>query len=576
MPVFFNGRLWVSPATMSVVDDSAMYNKNLSVGNLLAIVGKSEGGKPKTPIRLGSAQDAVSLLISGESLKAIEKAFSPSNQTGGPSQVIFVRVDPATQSTLTLKDTSSADVITLLSTDYGLHNNQIRIKLEQGSSGSGYRKLTTKVGNSYFTQDNIRRQAFSLQYTGSETTATLAVNETTATVALGATTPVVIDLTVFATIGQLVDRINLIDPANLAATVLDGNTDKPALNGLDGFAATDIKTAAVTVYGTLQACIDWINSVGEGFVNASRVSGAGPFKIPAILAETYLTGGTTGTSSNSDWQDAFDALKNEDVQWVVPISPSESVHVMTDTHCQFMSNQGRMERRAIVGSDVSTSDVTAISNAKAINSDRTSYVHIGFYDYNAAGVLTLYPPYILAGLLGGMFSGVNPGTSLTNKQITVRGLERKLQNPTQTDVLLEGGVLPVEDTSQGYKVVQSITTWLVNSNYNRREQSVGWACDFVARNVRNALDPLRGAKGNPVLLGQAIAVVNSTLLELARPEPMGPGVIVGDAKNPAYKNITASIDGDVMRVEFQCSPVIPINYIPIVIHAVPWSGTLTL
>ena len=48
MGVFFNGRLWVSPATMSVVDDSAMYNKNLSVGNVLAVIGKSEGGKPMT------------------------------------------------------------------------------------------------------------------------------------------------------------------------------------------------------------------------------------------------------------------------------------------------------------------------------------------------------------------------------------------------------------------------------------------------------------------------------------------------------------------------------------------------
>ena len=44
MPVFFNGRLWVSPATMSVVDDSAMYNRNLSVGNVVALIGKSVGG----------------------------------------------------------------------------------------------------------------------------------------------------------------------------------------------------------------------------------------------------------------------------------------------------------------------------------------------------------------------------------------------------------------------------------------------------------------------------------------------------------------------------------------------------
>jgi hypothetical protein len=238
-----------------------------------------------------------------------------------------------------------------------------------------------------------------------------------------------------------------------------------------------------------------------------------------------------------------------------------------------MSNIARMERRCLVGADVSVSDSTAISNAKALNSDRTSYVHLGFYDYDVNGNLALFPPYILAALLGGMFSGVNPGTALTNKSIKVRGLERILRNPTDTDQLILGGVLCIENTNQGYKVVKSITTWLINNNYNRVEVSTGVAVDFVSRNVRNALDVLRGAKGTPILLTEAISRTESILRELARPEPMGPEVIVGDKLNPAFKNITASLDGDVLRVEFQCSPVIPVNYIPIVLHAVPYHGT---
>ena len=91
--------------------------------------------------------------------------------------------------------------------------------------------------------------------------------------------------------------------------------------------------------------------------------------------------------------------------------------------------------------------------------------------------------------------------------------------------------------------------------------------------MRNVLDDLRGKKGSPAILSEAVSRVDSILRTLAMPEPMGPGVIVGDKINPAYKNITASLDGDVLRVEFQCSPVIPVNYIPIAIHAVPYSGT---
>jgi len=162
---------------------------------------------------------------------------------------------------------------------------------------------------------------------------------------------------------------------------------------------------------------------------------------------------------------------------------------------------------------------------------------------------------------------------LTNKSINVNGLERSLRNPVDTDRLINGGVLAVESTRTGYRVVKSITTWLTNSNYNRVEVSVGFAADFVSRSVRDALDPLRGMKANAETLSEAEIRVTSALGVLALSEPYGPGVLAGDADNPAYRNIYVSIDGDVLRVEFECSPVIPINYIPIVVFAAPYSST---
>lgn len=566
MPVFFNGRLWVSPATMSVVDDSAMYNKNLSVGNVVALIGKSAGGEPATALRFGSAAEARAVLRDGELLRAVEKAFDPSAQTAGPAIVIAVRVNPALQSSLTLKDAQAVDAIVLTSEGYGAFANNIKVKVESGSASG--KKLTTQVGADYYSADNVARRAFTVQYTGAEASATLAITGSTVTVAAGSTsTPIA--LADFDTIGKLVDRINAI--AGFTATVLDGNAEKPALNGLDYVTALDVKASAKTVTADLQACIDWFNGVGEGFISAARATGGAA--APTNLAFTYLTGGSDGVTTNAEWQAGFDALQTVDVQWVVPVSSDPSIQAMADTHVTFMSNVARMERRCIVGGATGETDDAAITAAKSFNNDRTSYVHLGFYDYDAAGKLTLYPPYILAALLAGAFSGVNPGTALTNKSIKVKGLERKLRNPTDTDKLINGGVLCVEDTPRGYKVVKSITTWLTNTNYNRVEVSVGVALDFVSRNVRNILDDLRGAKGSPATLSEAVSRVDSTLRELARPEPMGPGVLVGDAVNPPYKGITASLEGDVMRVEFSCSPVIPVNYIPVVIHAVPYSGS---
>lgn len=569
MPVFFNGRLWISPATMSVVDDSAMFNRGLSVGNVLALVGRSEGGEPGTAIRLGGPQQARQILRGGEGLKAVEKAFDPSSQTGAPSEVVFVRVNPAVQASLMLQNASAANVIELKSTDYGLYTNQIKVKIEAGTNRG--LKVSTQLDNDYFVQDDIFRDAFEVQYLGAEASAVMSIDgDELSLQAPSGSVVATLDLNTYKTVQQVVDRINAV--SGFSASVLDGNANKPTLNGLDYVTAQDVKTTAYTAKADLQAVVDWFNSQAEGFVTATRVASVG--SAPAAINWTYLAGGSDGVVTNGEWAAAYDdVLQSVDVQWVVPLSSEPSIHAMNDSHVAYMSNIARMERRGICGTPLDTTDAEAIAAAKALNSDRTSLVHIGFYDFNEAGELTLYEPYILAALIAGAFSGSNPGTPLTNKALKVRGLERKLRNPTDTDQLIKGGVLAVEDTPTGYKVVQSITTWLINDNYNRVEISTGVALDFVARNVRNAVDVLRGEKGTPIVLARAVNITESTLRELARAEPQGPGVLAGDEQSPPYKNITASLEGDVLRIEFQCSPVIPVNYIPVTIFAVPYSGT---
>lgn len=572
MGVFFNGRLLVTPTSASRVDDSAMRNKNLTVGNIVAVLGQATGGKPNTALRFGSPSEAKAVLKSGELLDAVMRAFDPSAQTGGPSTVVAIRVNPATQATLTLNDSTPVASIDLKSTDYGLENNQIRVRVETGTT-AGTKKLTTLLGNNYYTSDNVGRSPLSVQYTGGQASSTMTITGTTLVIqAPTGTNLLSVDLTVYDTIQKVVDRIN--STAGLTASVLNGLGSHGTANMLDFVTAQDIKTSAFTVTAVLQACVDWFNSAGEGYITATRATGAG--KPPANISNVYLSGAVEGTITNTDWSNAFTTLQSVDVQFVVPCSGSASIHAMADAHCAYMSTVGKMERRAFCGTALATDDATGIAAAYAINSDRTSLVHIGMYDYNDAGALTLYPPYILAAMIAGAFSGSDPGTSMTNKSLKIRGLERNLRNPTDTDVLIEAGLLCVESTAQGYKVVKSISTWLVNDNYNRVEVSTGVALDFVARNVRDALDVLRGEKGSPLLLARAASITDTTLRELARPEPAGPGVIVGDANSPAYKGIEASLEGDVLRVQFQCSPAIPANYVLTTVYAVPYSGTATV
>lgn len=566
---FFNGRLYTSPATMSRIDDSAMLSTNLGVGNSAAYIGSATGGQPNTDLSFSSAEEARAVLRSGPLLDAIAKAFSPSNDTGGPSTVHAIRVNPAVQAKRSLLSSGGTAAVDLVSTDYGLWTNQIKVKVEAGSSAG--LNITTQFQDGYYNGDNIARDAFEIQYLGDAATGTMTVNATSIVLqAPSGTTVATVDLNAYSTYSQVVDYINTVTGWSASLAESSGE-DLIALNGLDFVTSVDVKTSAYTATANLQAVVDWFNSNAEGYVTASRAASAGT--APAPTAFVYLSGGSDGVVSNAEWNKAFATMQGVDAQWVCPISTNPAIWALTDAHVQFMSGQGRQERRAIVGTPTGTSDAEAISFAKALNSDRTSLVHIGYYDYNSAGKLQLFSPAYTAALLTGMFAGVNPGTALTNKTISVSGLERNLRNPTDTDVLIQGGVLCVESTKAGYKVVQSNSSWLKDSKFNRVEQSCGVATDYTARTVREALDVLRGEKNNQITLGRAFSITQTALAALAVPEPSGPGVLAGNAANPPFKNITVTANGDVLAVSFQCSPVIPVNYIPVSISLQIFTGT---
>lgn len=561
---FFNGHRYVTPTIQSRVVDGGMMSLNSPVGNTLCIIGSSDAGIPKTPIYLSSPGQAAEVLRGGELLKAVQLAFAPSTQTNAPQTIIAMRVNPATQSTGVLKDSAVAAVINITSTDYGLFTNQIKVMIETGTTKG--KRVSTKLNDVYYTNDNTFRDAFTVSYIGANATATMAISNTEVTLVDSITTT--IDLTAFKTVRDVVDRINS-NPNYVAASV-SGSELTLALNGLDTLAATSIKAVTVTATANLQAIVDWINAK-DFLINATRVASAGT--VPAnTVGWLNITGGTNGVTLTQQWFDCLAALQAEDVQWIVPLSSLPAVWSMTDGHCQYMSTSGKAERRAFVGSTSGVTSAVALTDAFAINSDRTAYCYPGIYDYNAGGDLTLYPAYMTAAILGGSFAGINPGETMTNKSIRVAGVEYPLSTPAETDPLILGGVLSVsKDKTKGIKVVQAISTWLINSAANRTEISTGTAADYVSRTIREMLNVYIGRKGSPYTIAEAKAAVDSALRILARPEPLGLSILVGD---PGFKNVTARIDGDALIVDFEASIVTPLNFIFISIHANQYRSTL--
>jgi hypothetical protein len=567
--VFFNGRLWTTPTTMSLVNDQAMQPASLTIGNILCLIGASAGGQPQTPLRFGNPSDALAALVSGPLCDAAIRSFAPSPQTNAPSTVMCVRVGAATQSTLTLLDSGAVATIALTSSQYGLIANQIKVKVATGSSSG--KAVTVQVGNAFATLDNIGRSAFTVQYTGSQLSATMTITETTLTLAApSGNTVATLDLvSSFPLVQNIVDAINSV--SGFSATVTVGSETTPAGAGLDHVTAVDVKTAPYVARADLQAIVDWLNSAAEPYVTAVRLSTAlGP---PANIGFTYMTGGTAPAPITGDWTTALSLLQTQDVQWLVPLVGDPAIHAATDAHVQFMSMVGRKERRALCGPVSGTSLAAVQLLPVAINSDRTSICWPGFYDFNQAGKLTLYDPFMTAAKIAAGFAGTSPGDAMTNKALTVRGLEVALKDPVDTDALIQSGVTCVKQEPTGFKVVRSISTWLVNSNFNRVEVSCGAAVDFVMANVRAALDGLRGQRNDPLTLGRAIVLTETALQQLAIPPPQGPGTIVGNDASPAFANIQAKVVGDILYVSFMCSPVIPVNFIPLTVSIVPFTGT---
>lgn len=567
---FFNGRLWSTPSVMSVVNDTAMQPVSLTIGNILCIIGASDGGQPLTPLMFGNPSDALSVLKSGPLCDAVVRSFAPSPQTNGPSKVMAVRVGQATQATLTLNDGSASPVIDLMTGQYGLTLTNIKI-----AAGSTTGKLVTVTdGNTYYSQDNIARTAFTIQYTGAQASATILVSGTTVTLAApSGVTVATLSLASYQTVAALVAVINSV--SGFSATISDGQSGATiTANGLDFVSTpTDVKTAPYSVLANLQAIIDWINGPNEQFISAVRHAGAGT--VPAVIGTTYLTGGTSPVPITGDWTSALTMLQSQSVQWIVPLTGDASIQASVDAHCQFMSGAGRKERRQLCGPAIGTSTAAVAALPVAINSDRTSICYPGYYAFNAQGQRTLYDSFYTAALIAAGFSGINPGDAMTNKVLAVNGFEFALKEPVDTDALIQAGVLCCMQEPDGFKVVRSISTWLSSNNFNRVEVSCGAAVDFTVANVRAALNSLKGGRQDPITLGRAISLTETALFELSVPEPQGPGTLVGNAASPPYKNITASIVGDVLNVAFQCSPVIPTNFIPITVSIVPFTGTAT-
>jgi len=590
---FFGGTFTRRPSVRVLVNNTGL--GPLALGGVLipAFVGQAQGGKPGVPLQFLTPSDARAALRGGELLTAVLRAFNPSKNQPGASGVVAVRVNPATQATLTLLDGSAGNSIVVTSVNYGLLDNQITITVAAGSVSGKKVTVADNLGNSYI-GDNLGENAFSVHYTGLSATVTMDVTNTLITFTSSGADGFTVDLTVYTTIAQVVSFINM--HTGYTAAILANNPNAPALNGLDGQTTQDVKTSTFTETRNLQAIVDWFNTGAQPLVTAARAAtgllvpaNGGPFflagglEIGGFHLDGTVNGGYT-IDNTSDWGFAVNTLSTQPVTFIGGIYGTQSganedaLNQIFDTAAKTVSANGTLQRYNILGSQLaeasSGSLATVLAHAKALASSRSAYVPVGFKDYDdVTGLLTTYPGYMAAAEVIGVFCGIpNIGDSATGLDIRGVGLEW-LTSIGDLESLLAGACLPLEfDTTTGLiRVTRAITTWLQDDNFAFTEISTGICLDQLVSMLTTGLQPFKGKKGSPDLVSRVASKI-TTILGQAQNN----GLIVGDINSPAWDNVVVTLQQDHVIATLDASPGIPLNFVGLTINATAFTGTVTV
>lgn len=147
--IFFGGRRINIPGAYSEIDASALAGLSPGAVGIVALIGTAEGGRPLSVDSEDSdhvrSETVLQRYRSGDLRTTGQFAFAPSNDEaipGGAQRLVCVKVNPATQSTVTLPDDNALDAVDLTSVDFGLFTAQINIDV---AAGTNQGKLITIV-----------------------------------------------------------------------------------------------------------------------------------------------------------------------------------------------------------------------------------------------------------------------------------------------------------------------------------------------------------------------------------------------------------------------------------------------
>lgn len=328
-----------------------------------------------------------------------------------------------------------------------------------------------------------------------------------------------------------------------------------------------IRYGAVTEVYTVadsQQLVDLVNSVENPDARSVFVKGtAGPNagEIPKKQADandfrefgkgTDTPGSNGENASATDYKEALEKLLNEDAHIIVAAGQGTDFADELKSHVEGASTDKiRRDRIAVVGSGENAALNKILGHPVA--SERVIFVAPGIQTTDAAsGKDVTLPGSYAAAVIAGMLSARDPHISLTNKALSVGGLETKF-NPGELEQMVKNRVLALEER-RGFRVVRGVTS----DSGAFQQITTRRIVDFAKFGVRGAAEPFIGLLNNNRVRQALKGSINGFLAGM-----------VDDEMLTSYElDVTATREEEIRgiaKVTLTLRPTFSIDYIKVV------------
>lgn len=564
--VIFESRQFFKPGGYSKFKLRAQGNLPVDTSTMV-LIGKSDGGIPynasavaekERPMLFTSITDARAILRKGPLLDACEIAFAPSSDPNlaGASRVVCIRVQPATQASLTLKS-NAINTTDLKSADYGSHTNNIAVQAvskthPQFPSVTGLVITMFKDGQTV-ESDPLYAPLMEMEYTGPAASMLLSyVSATDAFKINDGTTDIVdVKLSDFQTIDELAEHVRSKEPL-ISITVIDGGS---VPNLMDDIAATDIKAAAFIPTATYMTQLDWLNRVSP-LTDATQVASTLRVKMDAF-AKTYMSGGSTTSPSNNNYIGAMTVAEKVSAFYQIELS-GDSDLAQLNKRSVYASCDVKNRRERIGGSGAKTTDTykQRQQNAKDLNSMFYIYGASPVKFVNSQGQTVTLDPLYLPVFAAAINSGNGPTTPATFKALNCLGNPEPYSSDDVDDFIKAGCLIVDSNELTGApQITRSVTTYqggnLIASEMSMVTTALALVKDFRIQ-MENLFISSTGTSGmDAIMRASALKLLDSYVIK---------GWLT-DVAGAAYSNVELVIEGDRVFIKKDATLTAPINFI---------------